>query len=337
MMTNHKIKLCFVVVVGIPGSGKTHFIENYIRQNKDSSFKIIHVCYDDLIPLEEQRKITLTLQNEQSNKEWKNKRSIIKSAVFRVIEETLMRKNNCLSIKDDENSFYYKTIKDKFTSSEDIEANNSFIVFIDDNNYYRSMRYEYFKFARQNEFGFVTLWMKVTTDKAIYRNNHYRHNSIIPSQVIEQMSQKLEIPNYHENKWEKFSLCIDQEEKNLEEENYRTLDGMINQSISSPFEKSIYEDESSLKERENDKLICSKNVIHSADKILRKKLNQIIKENRGGKDDLKKLGQRMNEVKNNILKDLKSGALCINSQEDDDEFKTRIELMFDMKLKTPIP
>ena len=54
---------CIVVLVGIPGSGKTKFCEKYSTFSEQKQINCLHICYDQLISLGTAPKLNLLLIN----------------------------------------------------------------------------------------------------------------------------------------------------------------------------------------------------------------------------------------------------------------------------------
>merc|ERR1711909_93629 len=76
------------------------------------------------------------------------------------------------------------------------------LIIIDDNNYLRSMRYEYYQLARKFEAGFCQLLFQSTLEMALVRNSSRDAKHRIPEEVIRRMSEKLEAPDPLKNSWE---------------------------------------------------------------------------------------------------------------------------------------
>lgn len=76
------------------------------------------------------------------------------------------------------------------------------LVLIDDNLYYRSMRFEWFKLARDCSLGFCQVFVSCPLEEAIRRNASRK--SPVPESSIRVMESKLELPR--EESWER--LCV---------------------------------------------------------------------------------------------------------------------------------
>ena len=120
---------CIVLLVGLPGTGKTTFAKILSQTNEAASCAT--VSFDEVLPLEEQKALS-TAPSSSGNK-WKLARQDMKDRVRK----------------------------------EMAERNDDVIVFVDDNNYYRSMRQEYHRLARDANAGFCQLHVAMTAEQAV--------------------------------------------------------------------------------------------------------------------------------------------------------------------------
>ena len=74
--------LAILTLIGLPGSGKTTFVNDFkahVEKERDNEKKtpiqIVHVCYDDLVPLERQKELI------KESDRWKNIRKCILKSV----------------------------------------------------------------------------------------------------------------------------------------------------------------------------------------------------------------------------------------------------------------
>ncbi|XP_035673001.1 L-seryl-tRNA(Sec) kinase-like [Branchiostoma floridae] len=71
--------------------------------------------------------------------------------------------------------------------------------------------------------------------------------------------------------------------------------------------------EENMEEKEQSRLVCSMNVLHQADQILRKCISDVMgsakADNRMGKPELKILGRQLNKIRAELLDDLKHHKL----------------------------
>ncbi|CAL1273512.1 unnamed protein product [Larinioides sclopetarius] len=184
-----------------------------------------------------------------------------------------------------------------------ISASARGIFFVEDNFYYRSMRYEWFQIARRNNIGFCEVFVQCPLNMAIYRNSTRGYN--IPEQKIKMMLTCMEYPNSVKYKWEKYSLVFD----SSSELNCSTLTPivrLIEEAADNPAELMINE------EKIEAQKVCSKNAVHQADNILRKLISKKIlyfKENIFDKEDLKSLVSFTIDAKQELLNGIRNGEV----------------------------
>lgn len=185
--------VCVVLLVGIPGSGKSFFrkfFEAYLCANTETvlgSVQVWSVCYDDYEPMRRQ------------NSEWKQCRLDIMTSVCNLIEH--------LKGQDSQSKDFNKENSGMFLINKELESPDSIVILIDDNMYYRSMRYEYYKLARVHNISFSQIFFEVDLQKALKCNGERSAGSRVPEIVIKNMYRKLEPPQAN-NLWEKFSVSV---------------------------------------------------------------------------------------------------------------------------------
>ncbi|GFY64887.1 l-seryl-tRNA(Sec) kinase [Trichonephila inaurata madagascariensis] len=206
---------CIVVVGGLIGSGKSTLIDFFFKndselfeknkknlnQNVDGESKkkkIYKIVFDELCSLEEQEEMMKTLKG------WRNFRSDLLMAAEYFVNAACG--TECLM-----KGPLTQRSQNLLTKIE--RLNNSFIVvsdgifFVEDNFYYRSMRYEWFQMARRMNIGFCEIFLQCPLNTAVHRNSIRGYS--IPEQKIRMMVSTLEYPNPRQFKWEKYSLVFD--------------------------------------------------------------------------------------------------------------------------------
>ena len=325
---------CFLILGGLPGSGKSTFAE-YLKTDKvqTSEELYIHIEYDRILP-----QINYALDYEINQVDprtlWKSYRHLIVKSIKKVIEilESLKRNKSCISNKD----LYSALCSDLTifsTTERDIEMNvikniclqlqednvfETVVFIIDDNMYYKSMRYVWFQLARQHSCGFSQIFQNVDLETCLLRNDLRKEP--VPLDIIRKMSDTMEWPNTQMNHWEQNSLIITSS-KNILRQDFADTSNICMEDILSRVDiECIREliqtmltnpvlnlDEEMAEECDKDRQVCMKSIIHQSDKILRKLVSSKIKQCQNS--DKKQLGQHFNVHKVNILKHLKTGVI----------------------------
>nr|XP_021515870.1 L-seryl-tRNA(Sec) kinase isoform X2 [Meriones unguiculatus] len=134
---------------------------------------------------------------------------------------------------------------------------------LDDNFYYQSMRYEVYQLAR-----------KYCSLETCLKRNGERPQPL-PKEVICLMERKMERPNPEKNAWEHNSLIIQSSACVLE------ASPEVTDLLLTALENPIKCVEDNTEQKEADRIICSTNILHKADEILRKTISQTMKEAKG--------------------------------------------------------
>lgn len=146
--------IVIVVLCGLPGCGKST-LANIVKEKCQLSdfdslrnVKCIIVRYDDLIPSD----LIYETNFSAGDSEWKEHRRCILAAVIQIV----------ISFKNQETIHLHRSdhdivqqIKSKIITNNELgnievtDQDSKLIVVIDDNMYFKSMRYEYFQLTRQ--------------------------------------------------------------------------------------------------------------------------------------------------------------------------------------------
>ena len=188
-------KIGIVTLVGLPAAGKTFFAKQFMKfLTKKDEFSCLHVCYDDLVSRKRQAEMAKQELAEE-NKAWKEARKHIADAV----RDTLR-----LPVElDGEAADFAAKLK-----AQTPEPSKPLVVLVDDNNYYRSMRYAYHQLARDCGAGFCQLHLLASQAEAAAANDARQEDERVPASVIKAMEAKLEAPDPLTNSWEQFSLAL---------------------------------------------------------------------------------------------------------------------------------
>ncbi|GFS69427.1 l-seryl-tRNA(Sec) kinase [Nephila pilipes] len=307
---------CIVVIGGLIGSGKTTLIDFFydndselFEKNKESNNqkadkeskkkKIYKIVFDELCSLEEQEEMMKTLKG------WRNFRSDLLMAAEYFINaacgtECLMK--GPLTKRSQKLLAKIERLNDSFILVTDG------IFFVEDNFYYRSMRYEWFQMARRMNIGFCEIFLQCPLTTAIHRNNIRGYS--IPEQKIRMMVSTLEYPNPRQYKWEKYSLVF---ESSSEFKCCELIDmvKLIEEAAKNPAEKMLNE------EKLEAQKLCSMSVVHQADKILRKIIGKQIvylKENIFTTEDFESLVELTISIRQDIINGIRSRLIHLPEQ-----------------------
>ena len=178
---------------------------------------------------------------------------------------------------------------------QDVKDKENILLVIDDNNYYQSMRYEYYQLARKHTVGFCQIYLKPNCIDNLLSNNRKRpEKERIPDEVIKKMDSKIEPPNPFANLWEQFSFSIsvgddigNKSDHNLF--NMETCLDVVNAALDNPVQPLPPTPPDKTEEAKSKaRNICSTNVYHRADKILRYVLR--LRTSKKGNDHRYKIG-----------------------------------------------
>ncbi len=92
---------------------------------------------------------------------------------------------------------------------KECKISNDLVVIVDDNNYLRSMRHEYYKVARALNAGFCQLMLQCSRVQLVLANESRPESDKVPAEVAEAMADKMEEPDPGRNAWERFSFKVD--------------------------------------------------------------------------------------------------------------------------------
>ncbi|XP_063233787.1 L-seryl-tRNA(Sec) kinase [Bacillus rossius redtenbacheri] len=279
---------CVIVLVGLPASGKTTFatsLSDHVASSsrRDVRYEVVHVCYDDLISFED------------DPSSW---RDVRKNLVSRVDE--LVSLNVGKPPVQPENR---QDGEITFARGRTIKT----LIIVDDNMYYRSMRYEFYRLARTRNLSFCQLYFECAKETALKNNLMRDGKSRVPDDVIVRMSSKLELPDGDRNRWERFSLTLPPCTYNAEV--HRRVLQLVEEAMAevfTPTEGVPPED------RDASRAECSANLLHQVDILSRKQLGLIMaQKNKEGlsKQELSKISTCLNSKRLGLLSKIKVGEV----------------------------
>ena len=87
-----KRDICIVVLMGLPGAGKTTFSQQFVSKFSQLNYNVIHVCYDVFVDLKEQARFALDAaeSDDDQTSKWKEKRKEISNSVEKFLERVTL-------------------------------------------------------------------------------------------------------------------------------------------------------------------------------------------------------------------------------------------------------
>ncbi|XP_049826941.1 L-seryl-tRNA(Sec) kinase isoform X2 [Schistocerca gregaria] len=290
-MENKESEIVLLILLGLPASGKTTLSKVLMKLSGDvnvsgsvgeKNHSIIHICYDALVPL---------LSLEQTK--WSETRKKVVVVVENII--CLLKTQNYSELDDYLQCMQIENTKRHISQT----TNETTILLIDDNMYYSSMRYEYFKMARKYTISFAEICLHCSAEVACSRNSQRSDDRVAQGTII-RMAGKLCCPN-KKNSWEKWFCCLSSESP-FDERDAQAAFQVIGDSLKEPVLPMNNEDD------ENAHKKCAPNLIHEADIALRKVIGSKIKQ-LSASTAAAKNKKSLILKKQLLLQELKSGVL----------------------------
>uniref|UniRef100_A0A8I3PVN7 Phosphoseryl-tRNA kinase n=3 Tax=Canis lupus familiaris TaxID=9615 RepID=A0A8I3PVN7_CANLF len=306
-----RIGLC--LICGLPAAGKSTLARGLRhRLRQEQGWAVGVVAYDDVMPdafLEEASARPLPSQ-------WK----LLRQELLKYLECFLMAVINGCQVSAPPNrtaamweDFITCLKHQDLVSSAALETQSCYLLtktavsrplflILDDNFYYQSMRYEVYQLARKYSLGFCQLFLDCSLETCLQRNG--QRPQALPAETIHLMEGKIEKPNPEKNAWEHNSLIIPS--TTCSSEASLKLTDLLLTALENP----VTYIEDNVEQKKTDRIICSTNVLHQADQMLRRIVSQTMKE---AKDEqvlpfnLKLLAEELNKLKAEFLEDLKHG------------------------------
>lgn len=306
-------KIVVILVFGLPASGKTTFIKSIhdsiekgegftcANGHSESSFICWKVILDEIIPGTNQKEAI-----ESGN--WKNVRGSFIQATSLLIDG--IKTGHMYDDGDDFSasgctaqavSFYFMICernnhqKIKF-SRTCASQQTDHIILVEDNLYYKSMRYEWVKMCRRRSLALGAINCSSSLDQCLLRNSSRCHDDLIPEEIIRRMHQLFE-PATNEEFYGHLIITDSLVDVGLSI-------NMILSALDSPLEAP----DNNEQQRESDRERTSVNVIHQLDQLMRKVIKDILCNGCPGKRDAAKT---LSNRKYTILCEVKQGKLIL--------------------------
>lgn len=283
-------EICIVLLIGVPGSGKTYFqtfFDDFLKNSCNLNWGRVglqSISYDSYLGVQNPKLL--------NSSKWKDERNNILKNVEELVIGIKLTDN-----KEGENSCGCLWLNG-FKNYEKV------IIVIDDNMYYKSMRYEYYKLAKTYNISFAQLYFKISYKEAL-KCNQSRGRNRLPEEVISRMFSKLEPPDI-KNVWESNSVTI------LSYANFR------NTNILEPILHCI---KTALKEpiRNNDltkikpQPVATSNALHQIDNLLKHLVGDCIKRKMEENDtaNQKIIAKSLSNKRLEIFGKIKRGILLV--------------------------
>ena len=367
-----------VPLIGLPGAGKSSLAKNLNSKGKDEADKeicaqnegekldnsicsrcniqILHFDFDKFLPVVDSDEIAFSTT-----------KAFRKAAVFAVdcllkatgsdcanddsvsglIEKTEMLIKDSPASELKENAIKIISTLTKSSTSKrmsilnDVKKPTVILILLDDNNIYRSMRYEYYQLAREHRVSFLQLHVRAGVELAKSRDASRAEKDRVGDETIDKMAAKLEAPNPEAYPWEKRSCVVDTLSENLngnkhdfDFETFRISDTklILNRILKSALEETVQPvvipEHLSAEQRELDRQASLKSVLHQSDVKLRNLVSQRMKElqlKEGcSKAYIKSEAAKLAKLKASIYEKIKSGELELDLE----VLQTELEMLF---------
>ena len=312
-----KTNIAILLLCGCPCTGKTYFLKRfktYIETNHEQ-IQVVHINFDKIINSNlEQLIIRISF--------WKESRILIQNLIKKLIsylKTNIERNINLEEYFDETKNLLFDTSSSNYDINKEIysnfikllndydfkrgSSNHKYLLCLDDNLYYESMRFKYYQLAKQEKCSYYCLCFKIRTLNKLLKLNHNRSKNSpdnesfrVTDTIIENMFTKFNYPNLI--KWEKELSLIVEYDENLEleldlENLFDSLIDLTSKLFSSFNLLSLTNDETEQK-------VSIVNIKHQSDLIMRR----IIKESLNKVENKKAEALKLNILKSDILERL---------------------------------
>lgn len=336
------IQGCLTLLCGLPASGKSTLasqLQDHAATVLQGDPQVFLIQYDRLMPsdLEEQ---LIQQSIEQGGTYWKSTRrqilSCIECLLNRLVQhgtdtfegDSAFSTDSCLQNAASGARHHHQNMPENVDLSlrcrfldavkESVHAYRncvlsardtvlkSWVVLVDDNMQYSSMRHEYCQLAKRYEIGFCILHLSCPVEEAMARNGMREENKVA-EHIILTMHERFEVPDPAKRPWEKYSLTVSTETS-------IDLPAILDLARQARADPQRPEPEENEEEKDANRFICSTNVVHQADQILRRCLSHAMasaKDSGSSKDELKRLATDLARHRTSILAGMRNGDIML--------------------------
>jgi tRNA uridine 5-carbamoylmethylation protein Kti12 len=305
--------IVLMIICGCPGTGKTYFtskLKEYLETT--TNYQLLHITFDKIIN-SKLEKLIIDIDF------WKESRILIQNLIKLLISYLKIVNKNYNNNQSDyfnqhkinlfQNSTNMNNINEEifssFVSLVNMQLNNSngfknkYILCLDDNMYYESMRFKYYQLARQETCSYYCICFKIKKLDNLLKLNQIRSSSDdsfrITDTIIENMFLKFNYPDLV--RWEKDSCLI------IEYDEFFEIEGLflkVLDTVGKLFESCNLAGCLTNEILTNDGNV---NIKHQSDLIFRRLVKQCIES--GDKNNNKnEFARNLNKIKNDVLEKL---------------------------------
>ena len=277
---------------------------------------VLHICYDDFLKEIESSEL------RDGDSSWKVRRQQILRSVENLVY-AIQTGGKSLE-KEEDNEFFAKFVAMVISKSpasdrllfrnDDSNELRTFILLLDDNFYYRSMRNECVRLAERLRCGYVQIAIACPVDECLKRNRVRSREARVPDDVVQRMNETFEPPSEEETS----TLVVS---SNLDEETLDSLETILAKELDNP--RSLRRDSDEVKDMEKaaSRASNSASTIHAVDCYLRKCVSNEIRLS-------KPSALKANSARRAILKAVRSGELLFDGRLSGGDFYGAVSEMF---------
>lgn len=321
LISGHQ-KCCLLLIFGLPAAGKSNLarriqqmLNNYEALEKEgmkSHYTEHLACY--LISIDKLMSVSEQAIAIKESGAWRRFRRNVLLATQLFIKQLILINSRNESVEGCNNVNLTDANVRRIYEAIVADSNNAFatnkenfVIIIDDNLYYRSMRYEWCQVARQVGFGFAQIFIDCPLEVAILRNNDRSEYDKLPDDVIITMHRRLEKPDL--KGFEEQTLVLDERRDVADHEIlYLIRDAIDNYA-------KYLQDIDTLREEkraENHK----KSLIHQVDCALREIIHEEIKD--ASVKERQRVAITLSRAKQSFLMQMRNSKLLLPEQTQQD-------------------